>query len=136
VYPLSLLGTRKLKVCSNQLSCGNADSFTRNVRNIIQFIPVNCLPNEMIIYNNFSNKSFEMSNSKNIDFLDIQILDDNNKFINFNGIPWSITLCITSLKKIHIHSNTSFRDGTKDIGKVIEEDDDLDYLMYENGIYI
>ena len=93
-------------------SYDNLDSYTSNTSNIIQSIPFNALPNSMIIYNNFLQKLF-VTTSRNIDFIDIQILDDNNQFVNFNNISWSMSLCITSTKRIELNSGIQFSDITK-----------------------
>jgi hypothetical protein len=36
--------------------------------------------------------------NKHLESIDIQILDENNNFINFNSIDWSITLCLSCEK--------------------------------------
>jgi len=33
--------------------------------------------------------------NRSLDVLDIQIVDEENKYINFQNIDWSITLCLT-----------------------------------------
>ena len=91
--------------------------------------------------------------------IDIQILDDNNRFINFNNVNWTITLAITKFKKMKIDSTTTFQDATtkllemklldkplddknlnekplEDIPLPFTDDNDLDFFMYKNGIDI
>ena len=56
-----------------------------------------------------------------------------------NSIPWSMTICITSTKRNGLHLG-NFSSGTTRIGNIqetsVEQDNDLDFLMYQNVIYI
>ena len=136
VYPMSILGTRKLKICSDKLSLNNMDSFSKS-QSIIQFIPVNCQPFGMVLFNNPTDKQCTIK-STTIDEVDIKILDDTNHFIDFNGVNWCITLAITVFKKMNQQENTStFHSITnRNINESDFYDNDLQFLLYQNGIFL
>ena len=136
VFPMSILGTRKLKICSDKLSLNNMDSYSKS-QSIIQFVPVNCQPFGMILFNNPTDKQCTIK-STTIDEVDIKILDDTNHYIDFNGINWCITLAITVFKKYNQQENTStFHSITqKQIHESDFYDNDLQFLLYQNGIVL
>ena len=45
--------------------------------------------------------------NRSLDLIDIQIFDEDNKYINFQNINWSITLCLTIEKNDHEKINYS-----------------------------
>ena len=135
-FPMSILGTRKLKVCSDRLSLNNLDSFSKS-QNIIQFIPVNCLPFGMIFYNNTNDKHCTLRSTA-IDEIDIKIYDDNNEFIDFHSVHWCITLAITVYKKTNQDDNPSSFNSitTKNIVDSDFYDNDLQFLLFQNGVIL
>lgn len=135
-FPMSILGTRKLKICSDRLSLNNLDSFSKS-QNIIQFIPVNCVPFGMIFYNNTNDKHCTLRSTA-IDEIDIKIYDDQNEFIDFHGVNWCITLAITIYKKTNQDDNpTSFNSiTTKNIVDSDFYDNDLQFLLFQNGVIL
>ena len=137
VYPMSILGTRKLKICSDKLSLSNMDSFSKS-QSVISFIPVNCQPFGMILYSNPNDKQCTIK-STTIDEVDIKILDDFNRPINFNGVHWSISLAITVSKKMSISGETNstlHSISQKHINESDFYDNDLQFLLYQNGIFL
>ena len=142
-YPLSLLGTRVLKICSRSLNTSNIDS--KNNTNILFNLPVTCNNFELIQYSNQSS-SYSVMNNRILNAIDIFVVNDNGELVNFNGIHWSVTLGITLNKKLIMdQQNTSFRDTVNNQppqsnkSGVIDNsfyDDDLEFLLYQNGIYI
>ena len=136
VFPMSVLGTRKLKICSDKLSLNNMDSYSKS-QSIIQFVPVNCQPFGMILFNNATDKQCTIK-STTIDEVDIKILDDTNHYIDFNGVNWCITLAITVFKKINQQDNSStFHSITqKNIHESDFYDNDLQFLLYQNGVFL
>ena len=107
-YPLNLLGITKLKICSSLLSTYSFDSSQTYSGQIIQTIPVNA-PSWGLV--NFINQSsfYGTLRNRRIDSIDIQILDQNNNFINFNNIDWTITLILT------IYRTTKFQSSVLDL---------------------
>ena len=49
----------------------------------------------MINYTSVSELEKNILFNRSLDVLDIQIVDEENKYINFQNIDWSITLCLT-----------------------------------------
>ena len=137
IFPMSILGSRKLKICSDKLSLSNMDSFSKS-QSVIQFIPVNCLPFGMILYSNPNDKQCTIK-STTIDEVDIKILDDYNRPVNFNGVHWCITLAITVFKKINVNdeSHSTLHSITqKHINESDFYDNDLQFLLYQNGVFL
>ena len=136
VFPMCVLGTRKLKICSDKLSLNNMDSYSKS-QSIIQFVPVNCQPFGMILFNNTTGKQCTIK-STTIDEVDIKILDDTNHYLDFNGVHWCITLAITVVKKMNQQDNSStFHSITqKNIHESDFYDNDLQFLLYQNGVFL
>ena len=96
----------------------------------------------IILFNNTNGKQCTIKNN-DIDSIDIQILNDDNQYIDFNGIHWNMTMEITIFRKVEITKTTSFNDIVnikKHLGNTLAEsdiyNDDLQFLLYQNGIYL
>jgi hypothetical protein len=61
----------------------------------------------MINYVSLSDLERNILFNRSLDVLDIQIVDEDNKYINFQNIDWSITLCLTIEKNDHEKLNYS-----------------------------
>lgn len=94
-YPLDLLGTRNLYIKINNLVMDNLN-LTSNDKSTLKSIPVNVSPFGIIRYNNIENTETFVRND-NLEYLELEITDDNNNNINFNGIDWTICIEIKSL---------------------------------------
>ena len=94
-YQLNLLGKKKIFINSNHLR-NNAVS-SKSLANVqtIATIPVDQPPYGMISYVSVSDLEKIILFNRSLDVLDIQIFDEENKYINFQNIDWSITLCLT-----------------------------------------
>lgn len=97
-YPLNLLGTLQLKICSYNLITTNYDSSNMTTLNSLCNIPIESATFGIILYDNITNIKSRL-NMTQIDGFDILILDDNNNPINFNNVDWSINLLITLIKE-------------------------------------
>jgi hypothetical protein len=162
LYPLYLIGVNNIKIASQALSCNISDSFHNNNGNILSFISVNAPPQGLIHYSSHADRFFPLKNQF-IEEIDIQIYDGNNNFIDFNNRFWSLTIAISYEKKIFDNTLTNLQDIKnimnnllvglgKDEGKDVEKEEekeennqpqplsldetDLDFLLYQNGIYI
>ena len=92
----------------------------------------------MILYSNPNDKQCTIK-STTIDEVDIKILDDYNRLINFNGVHWSICLAITVFKKMSISGETTstlHSISQKHINESDFYDNDLQFLLYQNGIFL
>lgn len=163
-YPISLLTIKKIKICSSELSTSSLDSNAYNI-NMIRSIAINAVPYGIINYQTPTILNTLLS-KKNIDSIDIQLLDDNNNYLDFHNIPWTMTLLITKHIRQRQLSRTTFQDGINQailpvmpaynlanpetitntsLGDsstnkwndlLFNDDTDLDLLMYNNGIDI
>jgi hypothetical protein len=90
-YSLNLIGIKKIKINSVNLSSVSYDSSNIYSSDTIASIPVNASSFSLIAYSNQSSNYGRLKNRR-IDSIDIQILDENGLFIEFNNINWCITL--------------------------------------------
>ena len=152
-FPLSLVGIKKLKICSAALATESIDAYDYTTGYLLQIIPVNAPPFGVI---NFESKYPVKTKLKarRIDGIDIQILDENNNYINFNNVDWSLTIALTITRYIPPKSLQEFSDivgnykpnnettsitdnNIKHNGNLIYTiDNDLDFFLWENGIDI
>ena len=89
-FPLNLLGIQKLKVFSNALATQSFDSVGSGNNSLITTLTVNAPPFGLIIYDTPTEPL--ILKTKTLNTIDIQILDENNNYINFNNCNWTLTL--------------------------------------------
>ena len=94
-YQLNLLGKKKIFINSNNLKNSAFTSKSFSSVQTIATIPVDQPPYSMISYTSVSDLEKNILFNRTLDVLDIQIVDEDNKYINFQNIDWSITLCLT-----------------------------------------
>ena len=94
-YQLNLLGKKKLFINSNHLRNSAFSSKSLSCVQTIATIPVDQPPYSMINFTSVSELEKNILFNRSLDVLDIQIVDEENKYINFQNIDWSITLCLT-----------------------------------------
>ena len=94
-YQLNLLGKKKIFINSNHLRNSAFTSKSLSSVQTIATIPVDQPPYSMINYTSVSELEKNILFNRSLDVLDIQIVDEENKYINFQNIDWSITLCLT-----------------------------------------
>lgn len=104
--PADFLGITKIKMGSDALAGGNFDSNNLNTTTLVDTISASATPFGLIIYNSLGRESFVKA--KRIDEIDIQLLDQNNNFIDFNGVNWCMTLLINT----HRRQKFSKKDGS------------------------
>ena len=59
-------------------------------------IPSDVSPFSMISYNSQSDANKNLLNVRSINEIDINIYDENNNYIDFNNLDWTMTLVISS----------------------------------------
>ena len=92
--PLNLLGIQKLNISSQNLATISSFSSRRNLGNqIIQTIPVNVPSWNLITYENKNNIHGRMK-SRYLNNIDIQVIDEFGRYVEFNNIDWNITIQI------------------------------------------
>ena len=123
-FPLNLLGTLRLRICSYELITYNLDSSTGGTLNVLSTIPIEAPTFGIILYDNITNVQTKLNNNQ-LDGFDIIILDDNNNEVNFNNTNWTITILLTFIKKIRERKDTKkFEDYIKPILTLINKEID------------
>jgi hypothetical protein len=138
-YPLNLLGKEKLYINSSNLQNVAYSSVNNGFSSTIACVPVNVPPYSLIQYSCTVEQQKCILTNRVLDGIDIQILDTNNNFINFNNVPWSITLVLSVEKmeanKFHIQNFNNYLGDDQPIQpKEIklspdEKDLDLEFLQ-------
>jgi len=95
-YPLNLLGVKKLLIKSTKLSVHSVSTVDYASSNILVTIPSDVSPFSMISYTAQSDTNKNLLNIRSINEIDINIYDENNNYIDFNNLDWTITLVLSS----------------------------------------
>jgi len=104
-YQLNLLGKKKIFINSNNLRNSAFSSKGLSCVQTIATVPVDQPPYSMISYVSVSDLEKIILSNKTVDMIDIEIVDENNNFINFRNIDWSITLCLSIEKNDIVKSD-------------------------------
>ena len=96
-YPANFLGPTKLKIYSDALACNNLDSHNLGANNLVDTISVTSQSFGLIDYNSATTHECYLRN-KVINQIDIQIRDELNNPIDFNGSNWSLTLVLNTYR--------------------------------------
>jgi hypothetical protein len=104
-YMLNLLGVKTIKIYSPNLSLQNYDSNGHTSGNLIHTLSVNQPSYSMIDYHNQHN-ALSRLNNKTINNLEIQLRDENSNYIDFNNIPWTLSLILNIYRKFQSQDNT------------------------------
>ena len=115
LYPLNLLGTLRLRICSYELVTYNLDSSNMTSLNCLASIPIEASTFGIILYDNITNIKTRLNNPQ-LDGFDILILDDDSNPVNFNNVPWCISVLITLTKERQVKDKTNFYDYVKAYG--------------------
>jgi hypothetical protein len=103
-YLLNLLGIQQLRINSSALACSNSNSTQMGESNLIGVVQSTAPPFGMILYANQT--SYSVLRGKNISLIDIQILDENGFYVDFNNVDWTISLQLTIFRRIPLPSNS------------------------------
>jgi hypothetical protein len=135
-YQLNLLGKKKLFINSNNLRNSAFTSKSFSSVQTIATIPVDQPPYNMINYTSISDLEKNILFNRSLDVIDIQIVDEDNKYINFQNINWSITLCLTIEKNDHEKINYSLNtlplpanNNIENIKKISKDEKELKLLQ-------
>lgn len=132
-YPLNLLGKTKLLINSANLNNVAYTSFGLGFTTTIATIPVNVPPYSLIQYACAVEQQKNVLTNRVLDNIDIQILDTDNRFINFNNVNWSITLVLTiermDATKFHIQDFNQYLGSNQREINPTEQDKDLEILQ-------
>lgn len=89
-YPVNLFGINKLLIHTN-LPCKNRDS---NGQPFLLSVNCDAPPFSQIVYDNATNDSCLMPLDFSADHLEIMITDEHGNLVDFNNIPWYMTLFV------------------------------------------
>lgn len=123
LYPLNLLGTLRLRICSYELVTYNLDSTNLTSLNVLASIPIEAPTFGIILYDNITNIKTKLNNPQ-LDGFDILILDDDNNPVNFNNQSWCLSLTITLTKERQEKDKTNFYDYVKILGMIQNQQTD------------
>lgn len=93
IYPMNLLGPKVLSIKSPSLNTTNFSSIYKGANTLLATIPVDAPLFGQIDYHNYADLKTTFSNTE-LNNLEIQIFDEKNNLIDFNGTNWSITVAI------------------------------------------
>jgi len=91
-FPSNTLGIKQIKIISKALPVSNYDSSQSSV---LAVIPVDST--SMINYVNHTGIGHILK-THHLTTMDIQMVDENNNYINFNNINWSMTLVLSNFR--------------------------------------
>jgi len=136
-FQLNLLGKKKIFINSNNLRNSAFSSKSLSCVQTIASIPVDKPPYEMISYVSVSDLEKNIIFNKSVDTIDIQIVDEENKYINFRNINWSITLCLSIEKDdkvkleyglFNLPQNNTLENNIENSKKLSRDEKDLQLL--------
>ena len=93
----NFLGITKIKLGSNALAGDNYDSYALSTTTLVDTISTTAVPFGITIFNSLGRESY--IKAKRIDELDFQLLDQNNEFINFNNVDWTLTIILNTHRR-------------------------------------
>ena len=99
---------------------------------LLSIIPIDQPAFALITYNNFTNTKNIIKN-KTLDKIEILIKGEDENFINFNNIDWTMKLKIDITRKYNIYDNIP-NENKKDIKNLKSDDiiqNDIDLLTYK-----
>ena len=122
--PMNLLGIQKINICSGNLSTLSSFSSSPSLSNqVIQSIPIDVPSFHQITYLDKANH-FGRMKSRFLSNIDIQLLDEFGRFIEMNGIEFTLSFVIRIFRKYRVtHDNINIpKEEIKEEKKVKEED--------------
>ena len=106
----NLSGTSSIYIRSDNMNVRNINSFGKN-NGVLSKVLVTSPPGNFIFYQPSTPQYFVLNNP--LSYINIQMLNDDNEFIDFNGLNWSLTLSIEFFRK---------------------RDDSINYKYYLDGV--
>ena len=115
-HMLNLLGAKKLNIISNELNTINHSSEVGSL-SMLSSIAVDQPSYGLIIYENKSGIKHNLK-IKDINKIDIQIMDENHNLVNFNNIDWSMLFCFYITRgETNNNGFQTFLGGSADLAK-------------------
>lgn len=104
-FVCNLSGTSSLYIESSNMLLNNVNSFGKTF-NVLSKVLVDTSPSSFIFYQPNQPQYFMLNNSLN--YINIQIKNDDGQFVDFNNVEWSLTLSIEFYRKRDDIINTKF----------------------------
>ena len=124
--PMNLLGIQKINICSGNLSTLSSFSSSAILSNqVIQSIPIDMPAFHQITYLDKSNHSGRMK-SRFLSNIDIQLLDEFGRFIEMNGIEYTLSFVIRIFRRYRVEHDTIKipKEEKKEEKKEVKEEDE------------
>jgi len=129
-YPLNLLGIKLIEIKSSALNVSSFDSVGLNSSNTLVSIPSDTAPFNMISYVSNNSLDNHILKQKVLNGIDIVLTDENNNFIDFHNVDWTITLCLSIIKDEHLSISNDLKQALSNS----ELDDKIDEIKKEKSI--
>jgi len=122
--PMNILGIKQIRVCSTNLSTeGNFSSGELTANTILCCIPIDVPAWALINYTN-KNNLFSKLKSKNVNTIDLQLVDELGRFLQMNSINWTLTIQFIIYRRFRNNPQglaiSSMNDNLQDIENVLE----------------
>ena len=111
-YPLNLLGVKKISVKSASLNIVAFSSVNNNFSDTICTIPADQPAFGMISYTNQNELNSNILKQSVLDRIDIQLVDENQNYLDFNNLDWTITISLSNERIDRERDTTTLRDIT------------------------
>ena len=98
-FTVNFNGIQSFNVHLTNVKTRNINSFSKSASTIIQSIPVNPATSQ-ICYNKQNNYSFDLNDE--MEYLQIELKDDLNNYINLNNKDWNLTILIEEMAEFNI----------------------------------
>jgi hypothetical protein len=120
-YPLNLLGVKKISIKSSSLNIIAFSSISNGYSDTICTIPADQPAFGMISYTSQNDLNRNILKQSTIDRVDIQLLDENQNYLDFNNLDWSITICLSNERIVKDRDFTTIKDITNKINNKINK---------------
>lgn len=117
IYCIDFSGIACIDIKTSTFNLNNTDSYHNGRTNTIASIPVNS--KNIINYNNFTQYNSLFKNT-HLEELNLMIQDENDNFIDFNNLNWSITFQIDIIYE-HIEDIDTLDDVYNNLKKKIDK---------------
>jgi hypothetical protein len=97
-YPLNLLGIKLIEIKSSAFALTSFDSRTLNASSVLVSMPSDKPPFNLISYVSNNPLDNHILNQRILNGFDILITDENNNFLDFHNIDWSMTICLSVIR--------------------------------------
>lgn len=93
-YFANLSGTQNFYITSTYLQLFQSSYFNNVPANVIQSVPIQVNPFNMIVWQNAVTTNFKTNSNVNFNNIDLQLVDEYNNIVDLNGLNWNMELQI------------------------------------------